>query len=94
MTREQALDNAIRDALAHHRASTSFASGAATTEKHLQGLYAGLRIVREKMTADRLRSNDLTQLIACALDCLAAGYYDAAERGEEPTLPPPEDRSS
>ena len=85
MTREDALRKAIEDVLRHHGEASTLRW--ASTEKILGGLYAGLRVVRQKMTDDTLITNDLTQLIACALDALAVAYADATERGEEPLRP-------
>ena len=85
MTRDQAWRKAIDDALRHHHESST--KDRASTDQMLGGLYAGLKVVQQKMEANTLITNDLTQLIACALDCLGAAYHDANERGEEPLRP-------
>ena len=89
MTREQAWKKAIDDALAHFGEKTKWKRHGVTvsTDDLLHALHTGLLVVREKLEADTMRTNDLTQLIAVALDCLGAAYYDAAERGEEPKRP-------
>jgi hypothetical protein len=89
VTREQAWEKARVDALSHFQESSQMRQHGVTvtTEKMHQGLYAGLRIVRERLAVGTLRSNDLVQLVACALDCLGAAYYDAIARGEEPKRP-------
>jgi len=81
VTREQAWKMAVDDALRHHVESSR--RDTATSEQNLTALYTGLRVLRDKMTRDELRTTDLTQLIACALDCLGSALYDASQRGED-----------
>lgn len=85
MTREQAWAKALDEAVAHHLATTR--RGKDTKQQILGGLYLGLREVRERMEAGTVRTNDLNQLIACALDCLGAVIYEAVASGERPLRP-------
>jgi len=85
MTPEQAWAKALEEAVAHHLATTG--RGKYSKEQMLNGLYTGLLAVRERMAAGTVRTNDLYQLVACALDCLGAVIYDAVSRGEKPLRP-------
>jgi len=85
MTREQAWAKALEEAVAHHLATTR--RGKDSKQQMLNGLYTGLLEVRQRMDAGTVRTNDLNQLVACALDCLGAVIYDAVSRGEKPLRP-------
>lgn len=91
LTKDQAWRKALDEAIAHHVATSQKAKG--TTQAMLTALYTGLRVVRETMEADTLRTNDIKQLIACALDCLGAAYYDASQSGQELTYPPGKEKT-
>ncbi len=86
LTKDQAWKQALDRAVEHHHATSR--KGKSSLDDNMKGLYTGVRVIREKIEADTLRSNDLVQLIACALDCLGAGLYDASQRGEKPEFPP------
>lgn len=85
MTREEAWQQALKQAIAHAEAVKDHG---ANQQRLLSGLYTGVIEVRRIMERNALRTNDLTQLIACALDCLAVGLYEAELRGEKPSYPP------
>jgi hypothetical protein len=85
MTRDEVWADTIAQAIAHHRKVSR--KDKDTTEQMLQGLHAGMSILLVRLDRGSMRTNDLAQLIACALDCLAACTCDAVERGEEPKRP-------
>ncbi len=84
LTKDQAWQQAAERVLALHRKTSR--KDTHELQDMLSGLYSGLRIVRDKMTANELRTSDLEQLIACALDALGSGLYEASQRGESPEL--------
>lgn len=92
MTRDEAWQKAIEQALAHYRKVSR--KDTASTPQMMQALYAGLVAMRGLIVSHQMRTNDLVQLIACALDCLASGTWDAIQRGEEPKTPSEAGRSS
>jgi hypothetical protein len=85
MTRDELWVSTIKKALVHYRRASR--KDKDTTEQMLQGLHAGMSILLVRLDRGSMRTNDLAQLIACALDCLAACTCDAVERGEEPKRP-------
>jgi hypothetical protein len=84
ITRELAA-KVIAEALAHHAKTTRLDKD--TTDQMLAGLLIGINEVSARLLMGSLRTNDLHQLIACALDCLCAGTWDAVQRGEKPLRP-------
>lgn len=91
LTREQAWDQALADALQHFQKCSRVKDG--KPDDMYTALYHGCADVRRRLEAGTLRTNHMSQLIACALDCLGAGYFEASERGEVPRKPTPEELS-
>ena len=85
MTRKEAWQEALEQAVAHHLVTTRREKD--TTDVMLDLLVHGMGEVHSRLMSGRLRTNDLTQLSACALDCLGAAIYDANQRGEKPLRP-------
>lgn len=85
MTREEALAKAQALILEHSNSVQELSDSPG--HDPARALFSGLRIVRERLLMGTCRTNDLTQLAACAIDVIRDALIEAETTGEKPLRP-------